>query len=516
MKKITIVLGFLALAICGFGQDSSAVKFANTITAADLKQHLSVLASDEYEGRETGKKGQKMAAEYIRAFFVTNKLNPPTKDGYLQPYDILLEKPTDVSLKLGQYNLTYLQDFFVFGSVGNYTTYEGFDFRGYGIDDEKYSDFSKSKEHDVAIIINGEPKDNVGRSLVSGKIEEGPWTKDSNKKKDVFLKEGYKLCIVVMPNFDKMAGMYGHYLTQEKTKLASKKEENVLPTIYISEITAAKIFAGKNSLEKLNKKLLKKKSIPTFSETILVGAGIKGGIKKGQAENVLAIVEGSDLINEIVILTAHYDHIGVDGEEVFNGADDDGSGTVAVMELAQAFKMAKNAGKGPRRTMVFMTVSGEEKGLLGSEYYTSNPVFPLENTVTNLNIDMIGRVDEQHEGNPNYVYLIGSDKLSSELHLMSEEAGKEYGLLEMDYTFNDPNDPNRFYYRSDHYNFAKNNIPVIFYFNGVHADYHKSTDTIEKIDFEKMEKISRLIFHTAWKVANADKRPAVDVVNDFE
>jgi hypothetical protein len=516
MKKIVLLVGIIGFQLTTIAQDSAAVKFANTITAEDLHKHLSVLASDEYEGRETGKKGQKMAAEYIRAFFVNNKINPPTKDGYLQPYDIILENPTEVNLKIGQSKLSYLDDFFVFGSVGNYTTYGGFDFRGYGIKDDKYSDFKNEKQNDVVVIFDGEPRNKDGKSLITDLKEPGSWTNDRNKKKEALLAEGYKMAIIVMSDFKKWSETYGHYLTSEKTKLASVEEENQLPTIYVSEETAKKLFIGRYTKEKLLKKLHRKGKMPTFSEKVILGAGIKGGVKTGQAENVVGIVEGSDLIDEIVIITAHYDHIGVDGEEVFNGADDDGSGTVAVMELAQAFKLAKEAGNGPRRTMVFMTVSGEEKGLLGSEYYTDNPIFALENTVTNLNIDMIGRVDEAHEGNPNYVYLIGSDKLSTDLHKISEEAGKEYGLLELDYTFNDPNDPNRFYYRSDHYNFAKNNIPVIFYFNGVHADYHKSTDTIEKIDFEKMQKISRLIFHTAWKIANTTERPKVDVENDFE
>jgi Zn-dependent M28 family amino/carboxypeptidase len=174
--------------------------------------------------------------------------------------------------------------------------------------------------------------------------------------------------------------------------------------------------------------------------------------------------------------------------------------------------LAKKEGHGPKRSMLFMTVSGEEKGLLGSEYYADNPVFPLENTVVDLNIDMIGRIDENHAPDSNYVYIIGSDKLSTELHALSEETNKTYAGIEFDYTYNDENDPNRFYYRSDHYNFAKNNIPVIFYFTGVHEDYHQPTDTVDKIMFQKMEKIARLIFHTAWEIANRDERLKVDVM----
>ena len=163
-----------------------------------------------------------------------------------------------------------------------------------------------------------------------------------------------------------------------------------------------------------------------------------------------------------------------------------------------------------------MTVAGEEKGLLGSQWYSENPVYPLNQTVADLNIDMIGRQDEKYKDNPDYIYLIGSDKLSSELKKINEENNQKYTQLELDYTYDDPNDPNRYYYRSDHYNFAKNNIPIIFYFNGTHADYHKSTDTVEKINFNKMEKITRLVFHTCWELANRNERIKLDPKKDSE
>ena len=203
-----------------------------------------------------------------------------------------------------------------------------------------------------------------------------------------------------------------------------------------------------------------------------------------KGENVLGYIEGTDLKDELLIITAHYDHLGKHDSLIFNGADDDGSGTVAVLEIAEAFMLAKKEGKGPRRSVLIMPVSGEEKGLLGSKYYTDNPVYPLENTVANLNIDMIGRLDDWHTS-PDYVYLIGSDRLSQDLHDISEQVNDLYIGIDLDYRFNEKDEPNRYYYRSDHYNFAKNNIPVIFYFNGVHEDYHKTTDTIEKIDFKK-------------------------------
>ncbi|HIB37531.1 M28 family metallopeptidase [Mesonia sp.] len=233
--------------------------------------------------------------------------------------------------------------------------------------------------------------------------------------------------------------------------------------------------------------------------------------KYNDSENVVAFIKGSEFPEEIVVISAHYDHVGMDAEgNIYNGADDDGSGTVSILEIAEAFKEAQDDGYQPRRSILFLHVTGEEKGLLGSDYYTKNPIFPLENTVTDLNTDMIGRIDPKHEDNPNYIYLIGSDKLSTQLHELSEEVNNKYTQFDLDYTYNDENDPNRFYYRSDHYNFAKHDIPVIFYFNGTHADYHQPTDTPDKIEYDLMARRAQLIFYTAWEVANRDERLVVD------
>lgn len=232
---------------------------------------------------------------------------------------------------------------------------------------------------------------------------------------------------------------------------------------------------------------------------------------KNDTENVLGFIIGSEKPEEILIISAHYDHVGMENGEIYNGADDDGSGSVALLEMAEAFKKAEKDGFKPKRSILFLHVTGEEKGLLGSKYYTdTQPVFPLENTIADLNIDMIGRVDDKHQSNPHYVYLIGSDKLSTELHNLSEAVNQKYFNLQLDYTFNDESDPNRFYYRSDHYNFAKNNIPIIFYFNGVHEDYHQPGDTPDKINYEILAKRTQLIFATAWELANGENRPKVD------
>lgn len=285
-------------------------------------------------------------------------------------------------------------------------------------------------------------------------------------------------------------------------------------------ILASKEFDGRDSGEPGQKKAAE------FLKKQYLSYGIKSPIAKGDyfqeipesflpglvksTENVIAYIEGSEFPDEIVVISAHYDHLGNNGIEIFYGADDNASGTVAVLEIAEAFKEAKKNGHGPKRSILFINLTAEEKGLYGSKWYVEHPVFPLKNHIANLNIDMIGRVDNAHLQNENYIYLIGSDKLSTELHELSEKINNKYINLNLDYTYNDENDPNRFYYRSDHYNFAKNNIPIIFYFNGVHKDYHKSTDTAEKINYELLTKRTKLVFYTAWEIANRKERLKVD------
>jgi Zn-dependent M28 family amino/carboxypeptidase len=228
------------------------------------------------------------------------------------------------------------------------------------------------------------------------------------------------------------------------------------------------------------------------------------------SENIWAFIEGSEKPDEILVISAHYDHVGTKNGEIYNGADDDGSGTVALLEIAQAFQKAKNEGYGPRRSILFLHVTGEEKGLHGSRYYAENPLFPLKNTIADINIDMIGRRDDLHKNTNNYVYVVGSDRLSTDLHKINEEANEKYTQLELDYKYNDVNDPERIYYRSDHYNFAKNGIPSIFFYNGSHADYHMPGDTPDKIEYDALAKRAQLAFATAWTLANRDERPVVD------
>ncbi len=232
------------------------------------------------------------------------------------------------------------------------------------------------------------------------------------------------------------------------------------------------------------------------------------------SENVLAYVKGSSLAHEIIVVSAHYDHEGIKEGQLYPGADDNSSGTAALLEIAQAFELAKKAGHGPKRSILFIHFTAEEIGLHGSRYYSENPTLPLSQTVVNLNVDMIGRVDNRNlkVNNDNYIYLIGSDRLSTELHYISEAVNKTFAQLDLQYRYNAKDDHNLYYFRSDHYNFAKESIPVIFYFNGEHDDYHKPTDTADKINFQLLQKRAQLIFSTAWQLANQPERIVIDKI----
>jgi Zn-dependent M28 family amino/carboxypeptidase len=233
-------------------------------------------------------------------------------------------------------------------------------------------------------------------------------------------------------------------------------------------------------------------------------------IKLNDSDNIWAYIEGSDKPDEVLVISGHYDHVGMKNGNVYNGADDDGSGTVALLEIAQAFQQAKKEGHGPKRSILFLHVTGEEHGLLGSQYYSENPLFTVANTITDINIDMIGRRDKEHTDTNNYVYLIGADRLSSDLNTICLEANEKYIKMDLDLKYNDPKDPNHFYERSDHYNFAKFGIPSVFLFNGVHADYHQKSDTPDKIEYDALAKRAKLAFTIAWELANRENRPVVD------
>ena len=486
-------------------QDSIAIAYASSINVEDLQTHLYILASDSLEGRETGKKGQKLAADYISRHFQSIGIPPYSGETYYQEFPLLKQKLEESTLRINS-EVEYLKNYYTlpyFSSVD--IEFNEMQCVGFGWDEITCSDYRHIDVKDKVVLILS--PDLLTDTKEVENIQLLDWNYQLQKAYD----HGAKAVVFVGGDVNKKLNRYAQYFTKEKRSVLIEEPQFKLPFLFVDQSELPNIIGL--SIKKLKKKV-KKCKYASFNVDGRFTTNVSSSLLQG--ENVLGYLEGTDLKDELLVITAHYDHIGIHDGEVHNGADDDGSGTVAILELAEAFAKAKAEGNGPRRSILFMPVAGEEMGLLGSSYYTENPVFPLENTIADLNIDMIGRMDENHEGNPDYVYLIGADKLSSELHQISEDANTYYTQLELDYTFNEPNDPNRFYYRSDHYNFAKNNIPVIFYFNGVHADYHKASDTVEKIHFGKISTISKLIFHTAWTLVNQDKRIEVDVESDFK
>ncbi len=516
--RFNLILLVLPAFLFAQQSDTTQIRFSKYVTAEGMKKNLTVLASDEYEGRETGQKGQKMAAEYIKKYYQDLGIKPFTspqlKDGYMQSFPLAVFNPQELKISTAKKTFSQNTDYFSWANTIGDTSISinQIEFCGYGINTLVYNDFDNLNVNEKAVmILDGDPTKADGVSMITQSVEPSIWSSNFRTKQAEAKKQGIKYLFIVDKNLQNSFTKFEHRITSTRMSIDTKNEPSYPLIIYISEKMADEIMvAVKNSSAEIAAKTFKTGKPVHFEIKTALTLTIsqkKFGIA---AENVMAYIEGSDLKEEVIVLSAHYDHLGVIDGKVYNGADDDGSGTVAIMQLAKAFYEAKKQGKGPRRSMLFLNVSGEEKGLLGSDYYSKHPVFNLEKTVCDLNIDMIGRLDEDHEKNSNYIYLIGADKLSKDLHNISEQANKTYTKIELDYKYNDENDPNRFYYRSDHYNFAKNGVPVIFYFNGVHADYHEETDEIQKIDFAKMEKITRLVFFTAWEIANRSERLKID------
>ncbi len=480
--------------------------YAQTITEEELKEHLYIYASDEFEGRETGKPGQKMAVEYLKNAYVAMEVEAAQEDGnYLQDVPLEMAKLPIGSISIGQQEYQIGEGFLAFSeAIGEY---DELIYAGYGIDTGTYSDYKDIDVQDKVILIkSGEPKGADGTYAVSGTKEKSVWSNNSESLEQRIMaakKNGAKAILYYDPNnYGRFKGYFNFMRSNESGRMGLKKNGDNPPLILLEAKTAKAILPELKDDDQA--RIL----------TLPVSLNLKSSNVEIASENVIALIRGFEKPDEYIVISSHLDHIGISANgKINNGADDDGSGTVAMLEIAEAFKKAVDTGNGPKRSIVFLHVTGEEKGLLGSQYYTDvDPIFPLSQTVANLNIDMIGRIDPKREGGRNYIYLIGSDKLSTDLHKLSESVNDEYTQLELDYTYNDENDPNRFYYRSDHYNFAKNNIPIIFYFNGTHNDYHRPGDTPDKINYDLLAKRSKLIFHTAWEIANRETRVIVDKV----
>jgi hypothetical protein len=516
MYRIFLVL--FSLVVFSFSAKSQAIYFAAGITPERLEKHLSVLTSDSLAGRETGTEGNMKAANYIARHFEALKIPGVVNHSYFQDIVFTADDYAEIKVRINEKDYANNWDFYSFAAYNSEMNLDlkSVLFLGYGIDDSIYSDYKHRKvKGKVLLVFNGEPVYNDSISWITNKVAPSGWSTDITKKVETAKKHGAKALLIIDGNIQKNMNAYRNVYLNGSLKSGDglHPEQNYSNCIYISTTMAKEIIGDNfNKVVSLRKKIAdtgKSEHLKIRTQLSIIQ---KKKIRKINSRNILAYIKGTDpkLDNELVIITAHMDHLGKKGDGIYRGADDDGSGTCAVMEIARAFAEAKSKGEGPRRSVLCMLVTGEEKGLLGSEYYSSHPVFPLENTVADVNIDMIGRIDDEHLKDPDYIYVIGSDKLSPDLHAINENMNKEYTQLKMDYRYNDENDPNRYYYRSDHYNFAKKGIPVVFYFNGTHADYHRTTDTIDKINFQLLAKRAKLAFYTAWEIANRNERLKID------
>tara|TARA_B100001939_G_scaffold347151_1_gene367883 strand:- start:173 stop:1846 length:1674 start_codon:yes stop_codon:yes gene_type:complete len=480
-------------------------KYANSITKDELEEMLYVFSSDEFGGRGTPSKGQDLATDFLKENYENLQIKPARNNNYEHQVFLQFDEKPNISLSINKKKFKYYNDYIAYNN-GPDISFNDTEilYVGYGIDHKNYNSYDGLDVKDkVVLAIAGEPKNKKGKYAITGGEKKSEWSSrnEISKKKEAALKNGAKALILINNNlFKRYSNEYkisDNNMGEKRMSLASNITNEKIQVLLFSE-------KNKNFLLQKNRKFM------NFS--------FKKNFNKFSANNIAAFIKGSEFPNECIVITAHLDHVGIQNGEVYNGADDDGSGSVGMLEIAEAFSLAVKDGYIPKRSILFLHVTAEENGLLGSEYYTDyDPIVPLNETMVCLNMDMIGRTESKRkETEPkDYIYIIGSEMLSDDLHNINKKANDENVQLNLDYRYNDPTSlvfesgryiENQYYYRSDHYHFAKYNIPSIFFFSGVHEDYHMPTDTAEKILYEIYEKRIKLIFHTAWDLANADKK----------
>ncbi len=514
MLKIALQIGLCLTIVAAQAQNAKPKQFAKSIDEKDLFKHLSVISSDSLEGRETGTVGLTKAADYISGHLKDIGVQGIIDNGYLQKIDFIKQDWDTVRFKLNEVSFRHMWDYYAIPGNNPLTLVQSDSiyFGGFGIDDARYSDYQgRDYKNKILLIYDAEPRLNDSIYLFSGTKKVSEFASTEAKLKAAF-KHGIKALLIIDPQFMANVTEIRRSIFSTRLTLPNKalQTTNVQSHIFLSIETTKKLLQVHQDSIVSRRDLIKNgKSYTSYAIPSSVFLKLVPKVTKIPAGNVMGYIEGSDekLKEEVVIVSAHYDHLGKRGEtDVFHGADDDGSGSVSVMEIMEAFQLAKKADKGPKRSIVGLWFCGEEKGLLGSRYYVNNPVIPLSQTVVDINIDMVGRIDSQHLDKKEYVYSIGSGKISKELYDLTEQVNKKYTELKLDYTYDDEKDPNQFYYRSDHYNFAEKGIPIVFFFNGVHPDYHRITDTIDKIDFPILAQRAKLGFYLAWEIANKEGR----------
>jgi hypothetical protein len=497
--------------------------FANNITEESLYNDLVVISHDSLEGRETGTIGEQKAARYISKRYTEMGLKPVgDNNSYFQHFELIQPAVQKISYRVLNASDNSVVDASTHSAdeTGNFITiYGGSDplsgpiaFVGTGMKDEEAGINQLPEDVDGKWLLVLYQRGKTNMRLLQGAFAQGALGVILINDTDVddFMEEAESR----QSNFGQGRGLSLKYL-QKKDAGASPAYNRINPEL------AAKLLGLSNleGLAKLEEQLSENPAAfqakdldfilehtPTVDENTVT------------SQNIVAFLEGSDpeLKHEVVVLSSHYDHVGITrpdstGDALNNGADDDGSGTVATIQTAQAMSEAKAAGVGPKRSVLFLNVSGEEKGLLGSRYYSDHPIFSIENTVADINIDMIGRVDPEHQGkDSSYVYIIGGEIISSHLDSLTVLANDMGPNLDLSKRYNDLNDPNQFYRRSDHWNFGRLGVPFVFFFNGVHADYHRPSDEIDKITFGPYLQRTRLVYNLTAILANSADRPVVD------
>jgi len=489
----------------------------DSITPGELRMHLQFLASPELGGRYTLSPSFAIAARYLASHLEAYGFKGAGEHGdFLQTFQVVSSKADTAKSLLeitfdGKPKSYHFGDFFISTEGGNGDAQGQIVFAATGISSpsQHQDDYAgldvKGK---IVLIVPGIPS-GVDMSRL-----------DRNERGQGAARAHGAVGILQLPpqrllELMKNKGFQERAASRETVRLARDTEGN-LPEITLGPALAEELLTACGlDLKTVYQAANHKQKLQTKRLDLTAKMTVATQFTKSTTQNVAGVLEGTDpvLKHEYVVFSAHYDHLKTGpGGEIYPGADDDGSGTTSVLTIAHAMSLER-----PKRSVLVMFHAGEELGLLGSEYNTDYaPVVPLKQMVADLNIDMIGRskapgdnaIDNEHLTDANTVYLVGSNRISPELHQLSEETNAQFQKMKLDYYYNDPNNPELIYFRSDHWNYAKHGIPIIFYFDGTSVDYHRPTDTIEKIDFTKMTKVARLVFETGWRIANLDHRLA--------
>jgi len=477
--------------------------------------HLQFLASDELGGRYTLSPSFAIAARYLAAHLEGYGFRGAGDHGsFLQTFEIVTAKPdpakTSLELTIDGQPVSYsFGEVFAAGVPNNGSAQGQVVFVGTGVSSpsQKHDDYAGLDVNGKIVLMTGGIPAGVDASRL-GPSEQGEGAARAHGAAGVLQVPQQRFA-----DFMKDKASMERFAGREVVRLA-RDTDGRLPSLILGQNAADKMLASIGlSVKAIYQAASKKEPLQPKVLDVSARMSIAAQQTHSTTQNVVGVLEGTDpkLKNEYVIFSAHYDHLKTsDKGEIFHGADDDGSGTTAVLAIAHAMSLDR-----PKRSILVIFHAGEELGLLGSEYNTDYaPVVPLDKVVADLNIDMIGRskpagdtrAEDEHLTDANTVYLVGSNRISTELHQLSEETNAQFQKMKLDYYYNDPNNPERIYFRSDHWNYAKHGVPIIFYFDGTHVDYHKPTDTVDKIDFSKMTQITRLVFETGWRIANLDHR----------